>query len=117
MKIQTMQIMGAPELIRTNPAHAGTAPLTDVHSLGRTPSQKAEKKLGTFESYLLGAVDTVNQQQLDVNRLTRQYITDPDSVNVEDITTAMAKAQMSFSLAQTVIDRITTGWNEISTTR
>ena len=60
---------------------------------------------------------TVNAQQLDVDNLTKQYITDPDSVNVEDITTAMAKAQMSLSLAQTVIDRITTGWNELSTTR
>ena len=117
MKITPMSIIGAPELVRTNPAHAGNSPVRDVHSLSRPVSAQQEKKLGTFESYLLGAVDTVNQQQLDVNRLTRQYVTDPDSVNVEDITTAMAKAQMSLSLAQTVIGRITTGWNELSTTR
>jgi len=30
---------------------------------------------------------------------------------------AMAKAQMSLSLAQTVIERVVQGWNDISTTR
>lgn len=106
----------APEMIRTNNAHAGTAPLTDMASLTANKTQPT-KKLGAFEQYLLDAVGTVNNQQLNVDALAKQYITDPESVNVEDITTAMAKAQMSLSLAQTVIDRITTGWNELSTTR
>ena len=44
-------------------------------------------------------------------------MTDPDSVDIHDVTTAMAKAQMSLSLAQTVIDRLVTGWNELSTNR
>ena len=30
---------------------------------------------------------------------------------------AMSKARMSLNLAQNVIDRITTSWNEITTTR
>ena len=115
MKIEPITMWQAPVMTRTNPAHVGNAPLTDL-TKPQTGSQQT-KKIGTFESYLLDAVGTVNEQQLDVNRLTQQYITDPESVNVEDITTAMAKAQMSLSLAQTVIDRITTGWNELSTTR
>ena len=116
MKIQTMPVMPAPQMLRSDNAHVGTAPLTNLTAFTKeTP--EATKKMGAFESYLLEAVGTVNSQQLDVDRLTKQYITDPDSVNVEDITTAMAKAQMSLSLAQTVIDRITTGWNELSTTR
>ena len=115
MKI--MPTMGALQMVRTNPAHAGTSPLRDVNSFGKTPVSQPERKQGLFESYLLGALDTVNSQQLNVDKLARQYITNPDSVNVEDVTVAMAKAQQSLSLAQTVIDRITTGWNELSTTR
>ncbi|MBR4463925.1 MAG: flagellar hook-basal body complex protein FliE [Treponema sp.] len=115
MKIE--QTMGTLQMVRTNPAHAGTSPLRDVNSFGKAPVEKTERKQGAFESYLLGAVDTVNNQQLNVDRLAQQYITDPESVNVEDVTVAMAKAQQSLSLAQTVIDRITTGWNELSTTR
>lgn len=116
MKIQTMPLMSAPEMLRSDTAHVGTAPLTDLTARNAEQARSA-KKTGAFESYLLNAMSTVNAQQLDVDNLTKQYITDPDSVNVEDITTAMAKAQMSLSLAQTVIDRITTGWNELSTTR
>lgn len=116
MKIQAMPLMSAPEMQRSDAAHVGTAPLTDL-TARNTEAARSAKKTGAFESYLLEAVSTVNAQQLDVDNLTKQYITDPDSVNVEDITTAMAKAQMSLSLAQTVIDRITTGWNELSTTR
>jgi len=114
--MNVMQIMAGPEMIRTNPAHSGTAPLTPVF-----PSQNKEtspvKKAGTFESYLLEAVNKVNDNQLDLGRVQEQLVTDPDSVDVHDVTTAMAKAQMSLNLAQTVIDRLLTGWQEIQTTR
>ena len=55
--------------------------------------------------------------QLDVNKVQKKLITDPDDVNVADVTIAMAKARMSLNLAQSVIDRLVTGWNEITTTR
>lgn len=71
----------------------------------------------SFESYILEAVDAVNEKQLDVSRVEQKFITDPDSVDIHDVTTAMAKAQMSLNLAQTVIDRLLTGWSELQTTR
>lgn len=116
--MNVMNIMSAPEMIRTNPAHAGTAKLTSiVPGQENVSSEKPEKKMGSFESFLVNAVSEMNNQQLDVNRVQEQLITDPDSVDIHDVTTAMAKAQMSLSLAQTVIDRLVTGWSEISTTR
>ena len=62
-------------------------------------------------------MDSMNSQQLDVTKIQEQLITDPDSVDVHDVTIAMQKARMSLNLAQTVIDRIVTNWNEITTTR
>ena len=116
--MNVMNIISAPQMTRTNPAHAGTAPLTSlVSGQENASSVSADKKLGTFESYLVNAVNEMNNQQLDVNRVTEQLITDPDSVDIHDVTTAMAKAQMSLSLAQTVIERLVSGWNELSTTR
>lgn len=115
--MNVMNIMSAPEMTRTNPAHAGTAKLTSIVPGQQTESANPEKKMGSFESYLVNAVSEMNNQQLDVNRVQEQLITDPDSVDIHDVTTAMAKAQMSLSLAQTVIDRLVTGWSEISTTR
>ena len=66
---------------------------------------------------LLDALESVNNQQLDVTNVQEKLITNPDDVNVSDVTIAMAKARMSLNLAQTVIDRLVSGWNEITTTR
>ena len=62
-------------------------------------------------------MNTVNTQQTDVTKLQERLITDPDSVDVHDVTIAMSKARMSLNLAHSVIDRLVSGWNEITTTR
>ncbi len=111
-----MEIISGPEMTRTNPAHAGTAMLSK-NGIRNNEQTVGQRQLGSFENMLVSAVSQMNDQQLDVNRVTEQLITDPDSVDIHDVTTAMAKAQMSLSLAQTVIDRLVTGWNELSTTR
>ena len=114
----TMPTLSSIEMTRTNQAHVGTAKLTSlVPGQEKSNSVSHEKNMGSFESYLVNAVAGMNSQQLDVNRVQEQLITDPDSVDIHDVTTAMAKAQMSLSLAQTVIDRLITGWNELSTNR
>ena len=114
----TMSSLSSVEMIRTNPAHAGTAKLSSIlPGSENSNSIQNEKNMGTFESYLVNAVSAMNNQQLDVGRVQEKLITDPDSVDIHDVTTAMAKAQMSLSLAQTVIDRLVTGWNELSTNR
>lgn len=115
--MNVMNIMQAPEMTRTNPAHVGSANLTSLVPGQENSSVKSEKSFGSFESYLVNAVSEMNSQQLDVNRVQEKLITDPDSVDIHDVTTAMAKAQMSLNLAQTVIDRLVSGWSEISTTR
>jgi len=114
--MNVMNIMSAPQMTRTNPAHSGNAPLTDLTAV-KVDNSSTAKKTGTFESYLLEAVNSVNDKQLEVGRVQEQLITDPDSVDIHDVTTAMAKAQMSLNLAQTVIDRLLTAWSEIQTTR
>ena len=118
MQITNVNIMAGPELLRTNSAHAGTARLSNIlPGQERQEVGQPEKKMGTFEAYLMKAVGEMNEQQLDVGRKTEQFLTDPDSVDIHEITGAMAKAQMSLSLAQTVIDRVVSGWNELSTNR
>ncbi|MCR5289595.1 MAG: flagellar hook-basal body complex protein FliE [Treponema sp.] len=119
-----MQIndLGNLQMIRTSSMHTGETTLASIagESFGHITSAAEKnnvKKQHSFENYLLDAVNKMNDQQLDVSAMEQQLITDPDSVDIHDVTTAMAKAQMSLSLAQSVIDRILTGWSEISTTR
>ena len=110
---------GTLELARTDPAHIGDAPLrgTGAAQVSGAKVTQGEAKKGAFESYILQAVDEMNAEQLNVSSLQEQVITDPDSVDIHDVTTAMAKAQMSLSLAQTVIDRVVKGWNDLSQNR
>ena len=130
MKIQDF---GTLQMTRTDKAHFGQTkiqPLTQ-NAPGMSPIQKIQRADKTteaasiqpanqsksFQSYLLDALESVNNSQLDVTKVQEKMITNPDDVNVADVTIAMAKARMSLNLAQSVIDRLVTGWNEITTTR
>lgn len=81
----------------------------------RNDDSIAQKK--SFSDYLTEAVNAVNSQQNAVSKLQEKIITNPDEVDIHDVTIAMSKARMSLNLAQTVIDRLVSGWNEITTTR
>ncbi len=132
MKIEEF---GAIQLNRTDARHYGNGkivPLTK-NLFGDTPVsgvkgvsektqatqiQRAESSGGrSFRDYLIEAVNSVNSQQVQVSALQEKIITNPEDVDIHDVTIAMQKARMSLNLAQTVIDRLITGWNEITTTR
>lgn len=108
---------GSLELNRTHTAHIGTAPAGGTQGIAGQEGVRRSEKKGAFEQYLLEAVSELNSRQLDVAAIQEQVITDPDSVDIHDVTTAMAKAQMSLNLAQTVIDRLVKGWSDLSQNR
>lgn len=86
---------------------------TEASSISRADAVNQK----SFQDYLMEAVNSVNSSQIDVDKIQEKLITDPDNVDVHDVTIAMSKARMSLNLAQSVIDRLVTGWNEITTTR
>ncbi len=108
------------EMLRTNAAHIGSAPIVSSGArTGMAAANEAGRRniSGTFEQYLVDAVEYVNGKQMASAQNVETLITDPDSIDIHDVTIAMAEANMSLSLAQTVIDRLVNGWNEITTTR
>ncbi len=109
MKIEQF---GTLQLQRSNEEHFGRAKIK-----GSENQFMAKKTEGSFQSFLMDAMNTVNTQQTDVSKIQEKLITDPDSVDIHDVTIAMSKARMSLNLAQNVIDRLVSGWNEITTTR
>lgn len=99
------------------PGMGAVGKITGVNSETQAASVSHANGTKSFQDYLMEAVNTVNNQQLDVTNLQEKIITNPDEVDIHDVTIAMSKARMSLNLAQTVIDRLVTGWNEITTTR
>lgn len=77
----------------------------------------SRSETASFEQTLLKAFDDMNSKQIKTDELSQQMIIDPDSVDVHDVTIAMAQASLSLKMAQTVIDRVVKGWNEITTSR
>lgn len=127
---------GTLQMVRTDKAHfgqgkiqplttnaPGLSPIEKIHRADKTTEAASIQPAGqssqskSFQSYLLDALSTVNSQQMDVTAVQEKLITDPDDVDIHDVTIAMAKARQSLNLAQTVIDRLVSGWNEITTTR
>lgn len=118
---------GSLQMVRTNENHFGHSKVQGVKynnskiqklssiTSANEETQKVQSK--SFQDYLLQAMNTVNNQQNEVSALQEKIITSPDEVDIHDVTIAMSKARQSLNLAQTVIDRLVTGWNEITTTR
>lgn len=71
----------------------------------------------SFEQTLLAAFDQMNEKQQTTDALAKQMIVDPESVDVHDVTIAMAEANLSLKIAQSVIDRVIKSWNDITTSR
>lgn len=101
------------QLNKTNELHYDQTRITTENAA----AVSVEKTRRSFDDYLIQAFEKLNDQQVNVANLQQQVITDPDSVDLHDVTIAMSKARMSLNLAQTVIDRLVQGWSEITTTR
>jgi len=71
----------------------------------------------SFEDALLEAMDGVNAYQAKSEGLIQQMIVDPDSVDAQDVTIAMAEANLSLNLAKTILSRVVTAWKDVINTR
>ena len=98
------------KLARTNPLHIAGAG-EDAVSTARGDS---EQKFGTL---LMGALGSVNNSQLKAMDLSRAMVTDPNSVNVEDVTIALADANLALSMTKAIVDRALAAYREIINVR
>ena len=92
------------KLARTNPLHIAGAGENAVQDTSM------EQKFGDL---LLGALGSVNDSQLTAMNLSQKMITDPNSVNVEDVTIAMANANLALSMTKAIVDRALAAYREI----
>ncbi|MDR2028217.1 MAG: flagellar hook-basal body complex protein FliE [Treponema sp.] len=100
------------------PAKGGVIAQGEAISLmGEKIGAEAVIRAGTFEDTMLRALDKVSGAQNFASNLIQTAITDPDSVDAQDITIAQAKANMSLDITRTVLNRIVQGWKELINAR
>ena len=80
-------------------------------------AQGLMKDNGTFSEAMLKAIDKVNGYQKQPQELVQQAITDPESVNIEDIAVAQAEANLSLNITRTILNRVVQAWKDIINTR
>lgn len=115
------------ELVRTNESHYtvnGENELLSgissgdfaVASLASSKPSSGEAA-SSFENALLKALDGVSASQAKSDDILTKMVVDPDSVDVQDVTIAMAEANLSLNLAKTILSRIVTAWKDVINTR
>jgi flagellar hook-basal body complex protein FliE len=92
------------KLARTNPLHIAGA------GESAAPVAGVEQAFGDLLASALGGV---NDSQLTAMNLSQKMITDPNSVNVEDVTIALANANLALSMTKAIVDRALAAYREI----
>ncbi|MDR0496101.1 MAG: flagellar hook-basal body complex protein FliE [Treponema sp.] len=88
-----------------------------ITGMGRKIGADAVIRSGTFSEALLGALDKVSAYQQFSSNLNQAALLDPDSVNVEDVSVAMAQARLSLDITRNVLNRVVQGWRDLINTR
>lgn len=105
MDIKSTLAMGDQvSLTRTNARHFNSSGIT---------GEPLSSKENNFSDLMLSKIDNVNEAHTEVNELYQAMLTDPDSVNSDQITIAMKEAEMSLSLTKAVIDKAVSAYKEI----
>jgi flagellar hook-basal body complex protein FliE len=103
----------------SNPGH-----ITGVVSSGASIADLSQQigaesvlQSDNFADAMLRALDKVSGDQQKAETLIQTAITDPDAVDIHDITIAQAEASMSLNIARTVLNRLVQDWKDIINTR
>ena len=68
------------------------------------PNAVSENPAANFSDMLIKALQKVNDQDIESQKLTQQMAIDPDSVEAHTVMIAAEKARMSITYAKTLVD-------------
>ncbi len=95
-------------LLRTN----------EKHMFGANENAAVEQDTEqSFGKLFTNALNNVNNEQIESMELSELMITDPNSVDVHDVTIAMAEANLSLSMTKSIMDGVIKAYTAIINTR
>jgi len=112
------------DLLRTDPRHlpgtglkGGPGPAPGPSPASQAVTFPKEEPVKSFGELFTKAFEQVNQSLLRSQALSEQMITNPDSVDVHDLSIAMAEANLAISMTKNIVDRAIRAYREITTER
>jgi flagellar hook-basal body complex protein FliE len=104
------------ELARSDPRHlagaAGAAAPTAKADRSSPATSESE-----FGKLFFSALNQVNDLQNKSMAMSEAMITDPESVDIHDITIALAEANMALSMTKAIVDRAIRAYRELLSVR
>jgi flagellar hook-basal body complex protein FliE len=106
-------------LLTTDPRHIGgtSKAAGRAQGAGYTASTAvggaASDPEASFGNLFLQSLGQVNDLQVRAQDLSQALLTDPDSVDVHEVTVALAEANLALSMTKAVIDRAIRAYREI----
>jgi len=107
------------ELERSDPRHlpgSGIARISGAASRPASDSAVSGPERG-FGRLFFDALNNVNDLQHTTMDLTETMLTDPDSVDIHDVTVAIAEANLALSMTKAIMDRAIRAYQEVINTR
>ena len=89
----------------------------ELHMEGSKVEPRPETPSGSFGKALFRAFGQVSDRQVNSAALAQRMITEPASVNVHDVTIAMAEANLSLSMSKAIADGAIKAYREIVSIR
>ncbi len=90
----------------------------DKHMFGTNDNKvSVENTTESFGKLFANALNNVNNEQIESMQLSELMITDPNSVDVHDVTIAMAEANLSLSMTKSIVDGVIKAYTNIINTR
>lgn len=105
------------ELQRSDPRHlpgSGVMPGATTRSASTSVVSGPEAGFGRL---FFDALNNVNDLQHTTMDLTETMLTDPDSVDIHDVTVAIAEANLALSMTKAIMDRAIRAYQEVINTR
>jgi flagellar hook-basal body complex protein FliE len=93
---------------------------TDIFDKIREREDEENAEISPEESFgkvLFKALGDVNSLQIQSSALTEKLVTNPNSVDIHDVTMAGAKATLALSITKELIDRAIRAYKEIINVR
>lgn len=110
------------ELSRSDPRHlSGSVPAGRASRSTGAGGAADPASVGTptsgFGQLFFDALSNVNNLQHTTMDLTETMLTDPDSVDIHDVTVAIAEANLALSMTKAIMDRAIRAYQEVINTR
>ena len=87
--------------------------LSDGFLVSEADGKASPKSGNSFYNLLFESLQKVNDYQIHADKLSKQIVSQPESVSVHDLMIALQKGQMAIDLTRNVVNKATTAYQSI----